>query len=363
MKKNQVNAILGNQAKRSKIIFGYVCVVIVLSICALAFSLLYVDKSQAYSLKYKANSNIDYNVYLKENDFFADNFVKKDNQYIASLIDYIDARMNYEISMFDANVDYEYSYRIEAEVDVVDLTTKNSLYNFKEELLKPVLRSADSNLVINEDFKIDYNYYNDLIKKFVKVYDLDNAESTLDIYMYVKVLGSCDSSSDASQETKITLSIPLTTKTVAIDISSNLVSSEDNILVCRESTAGAFIFSLIAIMFAVVDFIIIVTLIRYILSTRSASSIYEKELRKILVNYSSYIQKINSDINLGDYEVVDVDTFTDMLEIRDTIQQPILMVEDKAHRETRFMIPSRNNFIYIYVLKMSDIKKQMVNND
>ena len=363
MKKNQVNAILGKQARRARYIFGYVCVVIILSVFTLALALLYADKSQAYSLKYKADSSIDYNVYLKENEFFEDNFVKKDNQYIASLIDYIDTQMNYEISMDDANVDYEYSYRIEAEVDVVDSTTKNSLYNFKEELLKPVLRSAESNLSISEDLKIDYNHYNDLIKRFVAVYDLDNAESTLDINMYVKVLGSCDSSSDASQETKITLSIPLTTKTVAIDISSNLISSEDNILVCRDSNAGAFVFAILAGVFAIVDLVVIIKLIKYVLSTRSASSIYEKELRKILGNYSSYIQKINSDISLGDYEVVDVDTFTDMLEIRDTIQQPILMLEDKANHETRFMIPSKNNFIYIYVLKMSDIKRQIVNND
>lgn len=363
MKKNQVNAILGKESRRTGRIFAHIFLIIIVSVCTLAFSLLYVEKSKAYSLKYKANSNIDYNVYLKENDFFKDNFLGKDNQYIASLIDYIDADMNYEISMDEANVAYEYSYRIEAEVDVVDSTTKNSLYNFKEELVKPVLRSADSNLKINESINVNYNYYNDLIKRFLAVYDLDELESTLQINMYVKVLGSCDSSNDASQETKVSLSIPLTTKTVAIDISSNLVSNEDNILVCRESNSGAFVFLLIAILFVVIDFIVIVSLVRYILSTRSASTIYDKELKKILVNYSSYIQKINSDISLGDYEIVDVDTFTDMLEIRDTIQQPILMIEDKANRETRFMIPSRNNFIYIYVLKMSDIKRKMVNND
>lgn len=363
MKKNQVNAILGNQAKRAKKIFGYVIAIVILSVCALAFALLYIEKSQAYSLKYKASSDIDYNVYLKENEFFEDNHLGKDNQYIASLIDFIDANMNYEISMDEANVEYEYSYRIEAEVDVVDTLTKNSLYNFKEELVKPVLRNADSDLRINESLSIDYNHYNDLIKRFLAVYDLDELESTLQINMYVKVLGSCDSSSDASQETKVSLTIPLTTKTVAIDISSNLISNEDNILVCRDSASGSFIFSLIAILFAVIDFIVIVSFAKYVLSTRSASTIYEKELKKILVNYSSYIQKINSDISLGDYEVVEVDTFTDMLEIRDTIQQPILMIEDKSNKETRFMIPSRNNFIYIYVLKMSDIKRQMVNND
>ena len=37
----------------------------------------------------------------------------------------------------------------------------------------------------------------------------------------------------------------------------------------------------------------------------------------------------NSDIDITDYKMVAIDSFTDMLEIRDTINQPILMVENR----------------------------------
>ena len=48
-----------------------------------------------------------------------------------------------------------------------------------------------------------------------------------------------------------------------------------------------------------------------------------------------------------------------MLEIRDTLQQPILMVENKKKDGVYFIIPSNTKILYTYGLKLSDIKKQM----
>ena len=354
MKRNQVNEILNTESKRKKNIIMHDFIIIILSVLTLACSFLYIDKSESYKIKYNEDSNIKYNVYLKENEFFENNYLEKDNQYIASLIDYIDASMNYKIIMDDSKADYQYSYRIESEVNVIDLGTKNSLYSYKESLLEPELKSANSGINISENIKIDYNHYNNLIKRFVSAYELDNAESTLKINMYVKVLGSCEN--DSGKETKITLSIPLTTKTVAVDISSNLVDNSDEILLCRETSNNAFIFFILTIAFGILDVLVVIKLFNYILLTISSSSIYEKELKKILDNYSSYIQKINSNINFDNYEIVKVDTFTDMLEIRDTIQQPILMIEDKENFKTKFIIPSKNNLMYMFVLKIKNEK-------
>ena len=50
-----------------------------------------------------------------------------------------------------------------------------------------------------------------------------------------------------------------------------------------------------------------------------------------------------------------VDTFNDMLEIRDTIQEPILMVENNKNC-TYFLIPSKTKILYSYRLKVNAIK-------
>ena len=78
--------------------------------------------------------------------------------------------------------------------------------------------------------------------------------------------------------------------------------------------------------------------------------------------YILYIQKINNSFDLTDYQVLQVDDFTDMLEIRDTLSQPILMTENKEKTGVYFIIPSNTKILYAYSLKVSKIKKQMKEN-
>ena len=46
-------------------------------------------------------------------------------------------------------------------------------------------------------------------------------------------------------------------------------------------------------------------------------------------------------------------------EIRDTIQQPILMVESKQKNGVHFIIPSNTKILYTYSLKEEEIRKEM----
>jgi chorismate mutase len=47
-------------------------------------------------------------------------------------------------------------------------------------------------------------------------------------------------------------------------------------------------------------------------------------------------------------------TFTEMLEIRDTIQSPILMDENEDKTCTHFLIPTNTNILYVYEIKIDD---------
>lgn len=48
-----------------------------------------------------------------------------------------------------------------------------------------------------------------------------------------------------------------------------------------------------------------------------------------------------------------------MLEIHDTLQQPILMVENKQKYGVHFIIPSSTKLLYVYSLKESQIEEQL----
>ncbi len=362
MKKNQVNMILVDQTKRKNKIISNFCVIFVIFILIFSFFTLFLTTNKAKYVKYTEKSELDYKVYLKDNDFFENNYLGEENKFIASLIDYIDAEFNYNLEVEEKDIDYQYSYRVESDVIVKEKGSNKDLYRHKEDLIEEKTSYSNSYSIvnINEKLKIDYNYYNNIIKKFINLYSLNDVESTLNINMYVTVVGDCEEIEDANTESVISLAIPLTTNTVQIDMKYDLVDeNEEKLMACTEQKSSGIIYLLISIILLAIDVALTVKLVIYIMRTRTAETIYEKELKKILNNYRSYIQKINNNFDLTGYQVLKVDTFTDMLEIRDTVNQPILMVESKDKTGTFFIIPTTTKVLYIYALKITEIKQQL----
>lgn len=381
MKKSQVDIMFIDQTKRRNKIISYSILIFIGFILSLSFLLIFLSKNRSYSVSYTEDGNIDYNVYLKQNNFFENEYLNSDNQYIASLIDYVDAYFKYKISMENMEVNYKYSYAIEVIVDVKESNTSKSLYNTTRVLKKVENQNAtgNNNLIISENLKIDYNDYNDMIKKFVSLYGLEDVVSTLTINMHVSVLGSCDDfSENSNNEHVLSLVIPLTTKTVGIDIKNDIIDQNEVIMICNDSNSFTVIYLMVSITLLLVILLLLYKLIKYIINTRSAQTIYDKELKKILNYYHSYIQKISNKLDLhnnynikidskfiyDDCQVFKLESFNDMLEIRDSIHAPIFMSSNEQNTATYFVILDVNNrAIYIYGLSVTSIKKQIKNGE
>ena len=372
MKKNQVNAIFNSQTNRRRKIICFCFAIIVLFIITLLSFTCYIKESRGYLVNYKEKSNVDYKVYLKENEFFNDNFLDSNNRYIASLIDYINASFNYEISLEEKDVNFDYTYRIEAEVSVKESTGSKPLFDKKYEIVSETSKSSNgkSNVVINENIKIDYNEYNDLIKKFVNIYGLSDTDSTLVMNMYVDVNGSCEEfNEDSNNSTVISLVIPLTTKTVGIDIKNDILESSDNVMICKDQTSIINFKLIFGILSLVGCIYLTIMTVKYIRTSRTAKTVYDVELKRILNYYHSYIQKVKNQVSVDLDNTLEIDgigiykncqlftlnSFTDMLEIRDSLNTPILMSTNSENTETYFIIlDALNKAIYVYELKVMD---------
>ena len=346
------------QRRRRKSVQEYFIKAIILIILIIIVLSIDIKNNNKSAVCYKENSNVDYKVFLKENEFYENNYSPKDNQYIAGLIDYIVADFCYDLEIYESDIKYDYKYRLEAEVNVEEKTTNKSIYNFEDVLVaeKKFEGKEDKTISIKENVNIDYNKYNDLIKKFVTVYDLDEALATLTINMYIDIEGiEGNFQRDEADEYLVSLDIPLTTKTVGIDLNTNLIGCEEELITCENKKMvwpRIIIFVLI-----LMEIRYIVKLCKYMSKNRTPEDIYRLELNKILSNYGSYIQKINNGLNMDKYELVTVDKFNDILEIRDTIQEPILMFELAEQLKTYFMIPSKNQILYIYELAVNNESK------
>jgi len=339
--------------KRKSVIIKYVIAIILVLILGIYLLIQTFEEPEVTNVQFTESSNMDYKVYLKENDFFKQDYIGKDNQYIASLIDYIEADFNYQLKAQQKNESYKYTYRIEAETNLTDAETNNSIFNEKEVLVKEKEYSANTSsiLSVKEKVTIDYNKYNDLVKSFIEAYDLEDYIATLTINMYADVI-DFEGNANAGKPV-MTLSIPLTTKTMAIDIESNEVNQN---IVDVHKTVNNKEYIYLAVGLLALALILGIKLRYFIKDTESELALYEMKLRKIMTSYSSYVQKISNEYYFGDRQILEVRLFEDLLQIRETINKPILMLEGDVAMDTYFFIAS-DDTIYLYELQPGSYKR------
>ncbi len=336
--------------RKNSINIGIVILVIIL-IISILFIRIGLNKNRKKYVQYNDNKNLEFKVMLKQNEYYKNPYLEKGNQYIANLIENINADFNYNFSL---DHEYEYNYKVVATVDVSEEKNNKSVYTFSEDLVGEKKGSNEGNLEIAENINIDFNKYNNLIKQFVSTYDLKNVSCKLNVDLKMGVKGINEKFS--KQDFKVmSLEIPLTTNTIAIDTNYDL--SESNLIEVKKYSSIGKIMTIAGSCMVIVDALLAVALVGYVKKTETDEERYNNELRKIMSNYDSCISKLDDDFNMKGYQILKVQKFTDLLEIRDTMQLPIIMIENKEKSVTCFAIPTPNKILYFYSIS---IKQQVL---
>ena len=333
---------------------------IVITLIGLILLYSYYTLSRGHYINYVEDSNVDYVVCLKENNFYENRCVSKGNQYVASLIDYIPANFNYKLDFVNGNIEYVYNYNIVAEFNVLDSDNDKVLYTKEEVIYTSEDKVSSSGININYNMNIDYNKYNNLLNSFISVYDLSQTKNSLKVSMDINIKNKGNNNIDltalnSSKATSIT--IPLTTKTVNIDISGITLNTDNNKLVIKPEKNYAFVLVL-GIVFIIIG-VGLYILISYInKKSRTIKEIYEDRIKKITLAYDSYIQKITGDYPIGASQICKVTSFKDMIEIKESSEKPLLMLENKEKTGTFFLIPVGEGVIYTYAIRIVDIEAE-----
>ena len=344
----------GYRKNREKWIFIQSVIIAVVTVAILISSIVSYQLNKTYYIGYKENGNIDYDVYLKDNEFYDSPYLESNQSYVASLIDKIITNFNYEIDMDTDDVNYRYSYTIKSRLEIIDGTSDVAIFNPEYELVSVQNKQQNSSnrLTINEIVVLNYDEYNELANRFLEAYSLTDTTSNIVVTLNVDVLSDCNAFSGSSVDTYSSeLRIPLTTKTVNIQMTSSVPNAEAKMIACTRG-AGSEVFKTTAIVLGVVDIILIAFLLVFIYLTRTDDINYTARVKKILSQYKSYIQRINNLFETRGYQVIMVNSFDEMLEIRDTIQAPILMYENEDKTCAKFMIPTDSKLLYLYEIKI-----------
>lgn len=321
-------------------------IVLVLTIALLVSCVTANRLSQNTFVTYTESGKADYQVYLNNNEFYSEEYLDANHAYVSVLVDEITANLSYDMNVNSSKASYEYSYFVDAKVEVLDKDSGAPLYDPTYEIVpEKTATGSGKTLAISEAVTIDYSKYNLEAAEFVSEYELSGTNSTLIVTLHVNVLSDCPDYTNAEQGNYyVELRIPLNKTTLKITTSTTVPTSESKVLACNNG--GAMIFKIASVVLGIADLACAIALVLYIIRTRDCHIDYARRVGKILSSYKSYIQRINNPFDAANYQLLNVATFPELLEIRDTLQMPILMYEDEDKTYSEFVIAASNGLLY-----------------
>lgn len=362
---SNINKVMPKDKKRKSIYIGVVPRIVFMILSIIILIILFriflnnaINFKKENKLTYNSNSNIDYKVYLKDNNYYDASYLESGRQYITDIIDYIDVDFNYDLNISDDS-DVEYKYYIMSNLLITERGSKEQiLYDKKEILLEQqVIKKSDLKKInIFENIKIDYDKYNDLVTSFKSRYIL-SVDSRLLITLHVDVVGKNKNISDIINDYQdIDINIPLSEQT--IQIQTDYDDNGNDIVLTNYTEAKIiniiyFILSLISVISMVV---LVMLFMEFLNKIMVKTTTYTKKIKKILKEYDQAIVILKKVPDVKDLNIIEVSSFEELLDARANLDKPILLIELNKNQKSWFIILD-GNIMYRFILKASDLEK------
>ena len=322
-----------------------------LTICLL-FASKTITRIKALPIDYSQKGSIAYKVYLNKNKFYSEDYLEMNKSYVASLVNYIDIDFDYNFNINETTT-IDFDYQIMGEL-VIENNKTNSRYFEKEYVLRDtrVAKLVKSNTkTIKENIKIDYAYYNGLANSFKSTYGVET-NSYLNVYMIVTPKVDKSLNYRIPDTNKVSLRIPLSEKAIEINLDASNQSITKQIIPDKEVNFNMF-YLLLEIIFFIPTCILMIKMISKLLSAFDIYTAYDKYVRRQLKEYDRLIVETDSPLKTKGLNVIDIKSFTELLDARDNLNLPILYLNIIPHQEGIFYILNNND---LYLLTISNDK-------
>lgn len=307
--------------------------------------------SKTVSVDVTTIPKISYKVHLKNNDYYETKELDQGMKYVASLIDYIDADINYSIKS-SSLMDYDYSYYVDATARVYGDNAKLSvLYEKSKRLIeeKKITANGSDNVLIHENINIDYEEFNKLISSFKTSYNISSL-SDVSVVLHVNAKAKANGMDKEAiiNDSNTKLVIPLTEQTVNVEITN---ASKSNTFEAENVTDSALKDLIIAVIFIGISILLLFRILSLIdIVDKSSFGEYKRKLNKILKEYDLIIANAENLVDEKKYKVINISSFEELKDVHDNLGTPILFCEDTKLHNSIFMLID-NDILYKYVLK------------
>lgn len=336
-----------------RIVINLILVIVIVILLTISFFMSFsITKPQI--INYKDKSNIDYKVYLKKNDFYETEYLNKGMAYVASLIDKINIKYNYNFNV-NEDSDIDLKYKVMAKLVISSQNNSKIFYENEYEIAKEEIAEIrnEKEYLLNKEVIIDYDYYNNLVNKFKSRYAV-NTTSYLEVYLLVNEESKDTNEYYLNNQTRSILRIPLSEQEINIGLEETNVSDSKQIISDAKFILGNIKFLIIDVILLILFIISLIKLFKKISVVFSKKSNYDKYVNRLLRGYDRLIVNVRTAPNLEDYNIVKVDSFEELIDMRDNVKEPIRYFVITEHQKCEFFIINHNE-LYLYVVKSVDL--------
>lgn len=325
----------------------------------------YVLKDSLYTdseavVGYNEVGNVNYKVFLKENNYYTEGYLGSDMQYIASLIDTVNTSFVYEMHSQE-KMEYTYKYNIKADLIITDPNDNNKILYKKNSVLVDDTEEKvnQASFRIAKDIDINYDEYNNYVNAFKKEYAL-SVKSRLVITMEVVVNGKSDVlKEDFNKTNKLVIAIPMSEQTINIGIDTSDIDNsgvlEKNYLSLIKKPLSL----VLGIIVLILNLCLLYVSLYTVLSNRNKKDLYESTIKGIIREYDRAIvtSKSVDAIDFNNYRVIDVASIEELLDAHDSTEEPILYSEVVPDKESIFIIIN-DDILYRFVVNRKELEKE-----
>lgn len=321
--------------KKDKLIFIVFIIFFFIVFSYSVFNLSYtiVNSINDEDFSYTTESNIDYKIYLKENDFYDNQYLESSKSYVSSFIDYISMDLEYEYNSnkkVDLNVSNEIKVILKAyyEEDLV----WDKTYPIKQLETKQV--DDIDNYNITESLIIDWDKYLYDVNSYMEVSGI-TVKAILEVIMDVSIKNDVFDDGDT-----LLAVIPLTEEVFKIndsDKGSQVMFNDKEYIV----------------EYAVYCLLLIISLGSILLISKKLGSYKKKEsfetkMKRIKKDYDNIVVETKNMVNIKGLKPVAITSFDEMLNLANSIISPIMLYEE-SNLGCFYIV--KNDLIYLYIIK------------
>lgn len=309
-------------------------------------------------VSYDIKSNVDYKVYLKDNDIYETNKLDEDKKYITSMVDNILLDFNYDI-LYSDYVNGFYSYSVDTSLVAYEDDINDSLWTKEENIMPNKVIVMDKNnfdnIVINDKVKIDFVKYKKILEDFKNKYDIP-VSGYLMVSIKLNLMNEFNKFNKPVEDNKIIkVIIPLSYKTFKIKVINDNNGIFDYSEFSKRNNVN-YILVIIGVFFGSSGLSLLIVIIKEMIELSRSESKYTKELKKILKDYGKIIINVKQFYKDKKYNLIYVDSFSELMEVYNNKQTLISFKEIKKNKEAVFLIIDGDD-AWIYLLKADILKK------